>query len=72
MKETKKKEEEEKGASRDGRGELPVKACGSGMNERTGKPNEGRNGPARPCISQLGIYSSSRGLRVARVYVHVA
>lgn len=43
------KEEEEEGASRDGRGELPVKACGSGMNERTGKPNEGRNGQQRTC-----------------------
>lgn len=29
------KKEVEEGASRDGRGELPVKACGSGMNERT-------------------------------------
>ncbi|EGI59693.1 hypothetical protein G5I_12095 [Acromyrmex echinatior] len=43
------KEGEEEGASRDGRGELPVKACGSGMNERTGKPNEGRNGQRRTC-----------------------
>jgi len=42
------KEEKEEGASL-GTVELPVKACGSGMNERTGKPNEGRNGQRRTC-----------------------